>query len=78
MPRLEQEYAGRGYGDFKKDVADAVVEVFGPIKQRTQELLADPAELDRILTRSAERAAGLADAKLDEVYDRVGLFRRLR
>ena len=78
VPQLEQEYAGRGYGDFKKDVADAVVEVFGPIKQRTQELLADPAELDRILTRSAERAAGLADAKLDEVYDRVGLFRRLR
>jgi len=78
VPQLEQEYVGRGYGDFKKDVADAVVTVFGPIKQRTQELLADPAELDRILTRSAERAAGLADAKLDEVYDRVGLFRRLR
>ncbi|HEY8317263.1 MAG TPA: tryptophan--tRNA ligase [Amnibacterium sp.] len=78
VPQLEQEYAGRGYGDFKKDVADAVVEVFGPIKQRTQELLADPAELDRILTRSAERAAGLADAKLDEVYDRVGLLRRIR
>ena len=57
MPQLEQEYAGRGYGDFKKDVADAVVEVFGPIKERTQELLADPAELDRILTRSAERAS---------------------
>jgi tryptophanyl-tRNA synthetase len=78
VARLEAEYAGRGYGDLKKDVADAVVEVFGPLKQRTEELLADPAELDRILTASAERAAGIADAKLDEVYDRVGLFRRLR
>ncbi|MGN6744347.1 MAG: tryptophan--tRNA ligase [Amnibacterium sp.] len=78
VPQLEQEYAGRGYGDFKKDVAEAVVEAFGPIRQRTEELLADPAELDRILTRSAERAAGIADAKLDDVYDRVGLFRRLR
>jgi tryptophanyl-tRNA synthetase len=78
IARLEEEYAGRGYGDFKKDVADAVVEVFGPLKQRTEELLADPAELDRILSASAERAAGIADAKLDAVYDRVGLFRRLR
>jgi len=78
VAQLEAEYAGRGYGDFKKDVADAVVEVFGPLKQRTEELLADPAELDRILAASAERAAGIANAKLDEVYDRVGLFRRLR
>jgi tryptophanyl-tRNA synthetase len=78
VPQLEQEYAGRGYGDFKKDVADVVVEAFGPIKQRTEELLADPAELDRILTRSAERAAEIADAKLDDVYAKVGLFRRLR
>jgi tryptophanyl-tRNA synthetase len=78
VPQLEQEYEGRGYGDLKKDVAEVVVDTFGPIRTRTQELLADPAELDRILTRSAERAAGLADAKLDEVYDRVGLFRRLR
>jgi len=78
VAQLETEYAGRGYGDFKKDVADAVVEVFGPLKQRTEELLADPAELDRILAASAERAAGIANAKLDEVYDRVGLFRRLR
>ncbi|MCU1473752.1 tryptophan--tRNA ligase [Amnibacterium sp.] len=78
VAQLEAEYAGRGYGDFKKDVADAVVEVFGPLKQRTEELLADPAELDRILTASAERAAGIADAKLDEVYDRVGLFRHIR
>jgi tryptophanyl-tRNA synthetase len=78
VAQLETEYAGRGYGDFKKDVADAVVEVFGPLKQRTEELLADPAELDRILAASAVRAAGIADAKLAEVYDRVGLFRPLR
>ena len=75
---LEAEYAGRGYGDFKRDVADAVVEVFGPIRTRTAELLDDPAELDRILTASAERAASIADAKLAEVYERVGLFPRVR
>jgi tryptophanyl-tRNA synthetase len=78
IAELEGEYAGRGYGDFKRDVADAVVEVFAPIRARTAELLADPAELDRILSASAERAASIADGKLAEVYDRVGLFPRLR
>lgn len=71
---LEAEYAGRGYGDFKRDVADEVVEAFGPIRERTLELQRDPAELDRILAASAERAASIADAKLARVHERVGLL----
>lgn len=70
---LENEYAGRGYGDFKRDVADAVVAVFDPIRERTRELQRDPAEVDRILATSAERADGIAAAKLAQVYERVGL-----
>ena len=71
---LEAEYEGRGYGDFKRDVADVVVEAFSPIRERTLELQSDPAELDRILAASAERAASIADAKLAQVHERVGLF----
>jgi tryptophanyl-tRNA synthetase len=71
---LEDEYAGRGYGDFKRDVADAVVEGFGPIRERTLELQRDPAEVDRILTASGERAHGLAAAKLAQVHRAVGLY----
>lgn len=71
---LEAEYAGRGYGDFKRDVADAVVEEFSPIRDRTLELQRDPAEVDRILTASGERAHGLASAKLAQVHERVGLY----
>ncbi|MGN6446358.1 tryptophan--tRNA ligase [Amnibacterium sp.] len=71
---LEAEYEGRGYGDFKRDVADAVVAAFAPIRERTLELQADPAEVDRILTRSAERAHGLAAAKLAEIHEKVGLY----
>ncbi|MDH2443127.1 tryptophan--tRNA ligase [Amnibacterium sp. CER49] len=74
---LQDEYAGRGYGDFKRDVAEVVVETFAPVRERALELQRDPAELDRILTASAERAAGIADAKVRAVYDRVGLFPRL-
>ena len=71
---LEDEYAGRGYGDFKRDVADAVVEAFAPIRERTLELQADPAEVDRILEASAQRAHGIATAKLAQVQERVGLY----
>ncbi|MBW4041020.1 MAG: tryptophan--tRNA ligase [Acidobacteria bacterium] len=71
---LEAEYEGRGYGDFKRDVADAVVEAFGPIRQRTRELQDDPAEVDRILAASAARAHELATAKIAQVHEAVGLY----
>jgi tryptophanyl-tRNA synthetase len=73
---LEQQFAGRGYGDLKTTVADAVVETFEPIRARTLELLADPAELDRILSANAARAEAIAQPKLDQVYERVGLLPR--
>ncbi|HEX6364990.1 MAG TPA: tryptophan--tRNA ligase [Agromyces sp.] len=73
---LEVEYEGRGYGDFKKDVADAVVERIAPIRRRTLELMEDPAELDRLLAIGAERAGERAERMLRTVYDRVGFVRR--
>ncbi len=74
IPQLEEQYVGKGYGDLKKDVADAVVATFGPIRERTLELLDDPAELDRILAGNAARAREIADATLATVYDRIGLL----
>ncbi|MCU1639381.1 MAG: tryptophanyl-tRNA synthetase [Microbacteriaceae bacterium] len=76
IPDLEARYAGRGYGDLKKDVSEAVVEIFGPIRERALELLADPAELDRILAVNAARANEIAEATLAAVYDRIGLLPR--
>ena len=71
---LEADYDGRGYGDFKKDLAEVVVETFAPVRARTLELLDDPAELDRVLAANADRAAAIADVTLATVYDRVGLL----
>lgn len=76
VPALEAEYTGRGYGDLKKGVADAVVETFGPIRARALELLDDPAELDRLLAVNADRAEELARPMLAKVYDRIGLLPR--
>ncbi len=73
---LEQRYAGRGYGDLKKDLAEIVVDRLTPIRARTLELLEDPAELDRLLAVGAERASERAEPILREVYDRVGFVRR--
>lgn len=71
---IETTYQGRGYGDFKKDLAEVVVETFAPIRARAIELLDDPAELDRVLAGNADRAAAIADVTLATVYDRIGLL----
>jgi tryptophanyl-tRNA synthetase len=73
---LEATYAGRGYGDLKKDVAEVVVEAVAPFRERTLALMADRAELDRILAAGAERAAEVAEATVRRVYDRVGFLPR--
>ncbi|HLP23536.1 MAG TPA: tryptophan--tRNA ligase [Microbacteriaceae bacterium] len=73
---LEERFASSGYGDLKGAVAEAVIDTVAPIRERTLELLADPAELDRLLAAGAEKAAERAEATLARVYDRVGLLRR--
>ncbi len=72
---LEKSYEGQGYGDFKGDLADVVVEFVTPFRDRTMELLDDRAELDGVLRRGAERAREVASRTLADVYDRVGLVR---
>ena len=69
---LEAAYAGRGYGDLKKDLGEQVVEFVTPFRDRTLELLDDRAELTRILADGAGRAGAVAEATLLAVYDRVG------
>ena len=71
---LEAEFEGKGYGDLKKDVAEIVVETASPYRDRTLALLADPAELDRLLAEGAERARDVASSTLARVYDRVGFL----
>jgi tryptophanyl-tRNA synthetase len=74
---IEDEYAGRGYGDFKKGLAEVVVNEFGPVRERANELLNDPAELDRLLAANAAKADEVANVTLADVYDKIGLLRRV-
>ncbi|MGY1608892.1 tryptophan--tRNA ligase [Geodermatophilus sp. SYSU D00700] len=74
VPELEERFAGRGYGDLKKELAEVVTEFVTPVRERTQELLDDRAELERLLAAGAARAREVAARTVRTVYDRVGFL----
>lgn len=73
---LERRYAGLGYGQFKKDLAQLVLDTFTPIRERTERLLADERQLDRLLAQGAARAGAVAAQTMDVVRERVGFVGR--
>ncbi|WP_432488206.1 tryptophan--tRNA ligase [Kineococcus sp. SYSU DK018] len=78
IAQLEADFAGRGYGDLKKELAEVVTDALSPVRERAQQLVADPGALDEILARGAERANAIAEDTLARVYERVGLVGRRR
>jgi tryptophanyl-tRNA synthetase len=72
---LEATYRGSGYGGFKKDLAELVVASFAPIRERTEQFLADEPGLDRVLAAGAARAREVAAQTMTVVRDRIGLLR---
>jgi tryptophanyl-tRNA synthetase len=74
VSELESEYAGRGYGDLKKDLAEVVAEFVTPLRERVRTYLDDPAELDAVLARGAARAREVAAATLADVHAKVGFL----
>jgi tryptophanyl-tRNA synthetase len=74
VSELEERYAGSGYGTFKKELAEVVVGAFAPIRERTEKLLVDETELDRLLAAGAARAHDLAAATMARVRDKIGFL----
>ena len=72
---IETRYEGSGYGQFKTDVGDAVVEAVTPIQERYRELRSDPAELQRLLARGAEKARKASEPTLEQMFDRMGFVK---
>jgi tryptophanyl-tRNA synthetase len=70
---IEGRFAGKGYGDLKKALAELVVETLRPIQERYTELLANPDHLDDLLRQGAARIRPTADATLARAKDAVGL-----
>ena len=73
---IESRYDEAGYGQFKTDVGEVVVEALVPIQERYRELRSDDAELQRLLGRGAEKAAEASAPTLASMYERMGFVRR--
>jgi tryptophanyl-tRNA synthetase len=75
IPEVEARFDGQGYGAFKEAVAEAVVELLGPIQRRYEEIRADEAELLRMLAVGAEKARGASAPTVEAMYQRMGFVR---
>ncbi|QMU79239.1 tryptophan--tRNA ligase [Streptacidiphilus sp. PB12-B1b] len=74
VPELVEHFEGRMYGALKTELAELYAEWVAPIQQRTRSYLDDPAELDRVLARGAEKARAVAGETLATAYDRIGFL----
>jgi tryptophanyl-tRNA synthetase len=70
---LEERFAAAGYGEFKAALAETLIAHLGPIRDRYQALVDDPAELDRLIAKGAQRAAEAAEPTMANVRSRTGL-----
>jgi tryptophanyl-tRNA synthetase len=77
ISEIEEMYDGKGYGQFKSDLADVTVNFFKPIQDRYYELLESP-ELDRILDEGAKKANLVANKTLKKMENAMGLGRKTR
>lgn len=73
--QVEAEFEGKGYGDFKVAVAEAVIEMLRPFREKTEDLLKNKDYLDSLCKQGAERAAHLAERTMTKVYKKIGMFR---
>ena len=69
---IEAHFAGKGYGDLKKELAEVVIAEIEPIQARYRELTVDPAYIDEVLRHSVEQLRPIADATMDAVRRAMG------
>jgi tryptophanyl-tRNA synthetase len=70
---IETCFDGKGYAALKKELAEVVIEGLAPLQKRYAELTDDPAHIDSLLRKGAERARPLAEKTLARVQERIGL-----
>jgi tryptophanyl-tRNA synthetase len=76
IAQAQDDFAGKGYGDFKTGVAEVVVDYLNPVRERANELLKDEAHLKKLLKVGAEKAEAVASKTLNDAYEALGLIYR--
>ncbi len=71
--KIEKEFEGKGYGDFKKAVAECIIEELKPLQEEYKRLIANPEYLEAIYKKGAEKANAIAEKTLKDVYKKIGL-----
>lgn len=73
LKTIEARYRGKGYGEFKKDLAEVIINGLAPIQARLAELDEDPAYVAKVLAEGSQKAASIASATLTRVKEAIGL-----
>ena len=76
IPEVEKEFEGRGYGDFKPAVGDAVIEALRPIREEAQRMITEKDYLRQVYTQGAQKASAIARRTLRKVYKKVGFVEK--
>ena len=74
MEQIEDAFAGKGYGDLKSAVADAVIGELSPIQAEYKRLIADKGQLEALMKEGREKAARVANRTMSKVYRKMGFI----
>ena len=75
MEEIQNEFSGKGYGDFKVAVGEAVAEHLRPVRERFDALMKDKAYLEDCYQKGAQQALAISQRVLDKVYKKVGFIK---
>tara|TARA_B110000263_G_scaffold174118_1_gene152063 strand:- start:178 stop:1179 length:1002 start_codon:yes stop_codon:yes gene_type:complete len=78
ISKIETDYQGKMYSDFKNDLSDIIIEFLSPIQVEYELLMKDRGEIERILKNGAEKAKNKAYKTLDKVYRKIGLVKKIQ
>jgi tryptophanyl-tRNA synthetase len=71
--QVQERFVGKGYGAFKAELAEVIINAIEPIQKRIEEIESDPAHIASLLRQGAERAGAYAEGTMNRVKDRAGL-----
>jgi len=73
--KIQEDYEGKGYKEFKKDLGEVIVETLEPVQKKFKDLMNDRAGINDILRAGAEKARNISQRTLDKVHKKIGIIK---